>query len=95
MRINYPVRYEVGDIVFTCIGSALFGQVPCPFSGEVISQYHFYIKKCAMRTCRACSPEPAIIILHSLALLTMWFVFAPRNITFCLAGIRGCTGRRM
>ncbi|ECV7112529.1 hypothetical protein ABW429_005568, partial [Salmonella enterica subsp. enterica serovar Newport] len=27
MRINYPVRYEVGDIVFTCIGSALFGQV--------------------------------------------------------------------
>lgn len=29
MRINYPVRYEVGDgdIVFTCIGSVLFGQV--------------------------------------------------------------------
>lgn len=27
MCINYPARYEIGDIVFTCIGSALFGQV--------------------------------------------------------------------
>lgn len=27
MCINYPASYETGDIVFTCIGSALFGQV--------------------------------------------------------------------
>ena len=27
MNINYPAEYEIGDIVFTCIGAALFGQV--------------------------------------------------------------------
>ncbi|HFK3805580.1 TPA: hypothetical protein ACGZ4X_004592, partial [Escherichia coli] len=26
MNINYPAEYEIGDIVFTCIGAALFGQ---------------------------------------------------------------------
>ncbi|EOY2480126.1 TPA: YebB family permuted papain-like enzyme, partial [Escherichia coli] len=25
MNINYPAEYEIGDIVFTCIGAALFG----------------------------------------------------------------------
>ncbi|MCJ8690274.1 hypothetical protein MWG69_14420, partial [Escherichia coli] len=25
MNINYPAEYEIGDIVFTCIGTALFG----------------------------------------------------------------------
>ncbi|EPZ2977288.1 YebB family permuted papain-like enzyme, partial [Shigella flexneri] len=24
MNINYPAEYEIGDIVFTCIGAALF-----------------------------------------------------------------------
>ncbi len=24
---HYPVQYETGDIVFTCIGAALFGQI--------------------------------------------------------------------
>ncbi|HFF1430637.1 TPA: hypothetical protein ACGBEB_001352, partial [Escherichia coli] len=23
MNINYPAEYEIGDIVFTCIGAAL------------------------------------------------------------------------
>ncbi|PND91284.1 hypothetical protein C1I57_35285, partial [Escherichia coli] len=27
MNINYPAEYEIGDIVFTCIGAALFGQI--------------------------------------------------------------------
>lgn len=27
MKINYPVKYETGDIVFTCIGARLFGQI--------------------------------------------------------------------
>lgn len=27
MTINYPEEYETGDIVFTCIGAALFGQI--------------------------------------------------------------------
>ena len=27
MRIHYSVNYEVGDIVFTCIGTRLFGQI--------------------------------------------------------------------
>lgn len=27
MPNTYPVRYEVGDVVFTCIGTALFGQI--------------------------------------------------------------------
>lgn len=27
MIINYPEKYETGDIVFTCIGAALFGQI--------------------------------------------------------------------
>lgn len=27
MNINYPAEYETGDIVFTCIGAALFGQI--------------------------------------------------------------------
>lgn len=27
MNINYPAEYEIGDIVFTCIGTALFGQI--------------------------------------------------------------------
>lgn len=27
MRINYPAQYETGDIVFTCIGATLFGQI--------------------------------------------------------------------
>ncbi|HAT1681630.1 TPA: YebB family permuted papain-like enzyme [Klebsiella oxytoca] len=27
MRRHYPVKYETGDIVFTCIGSVLFGRV--------------------------------------------------------------------
>ena len=27
MNINYPAEYEIGDIAFTCIGAALFGQI--------------------------------------------------------------------
>lgn len=27
MRINYSAKYETGDIVFTSIGAALFGQI--------------------------------------------------------------------
>lgn len=27
MKINYPAKYETGDIVFTCIGARLFGQI--------------------------------------------------------------------
>lgn len=27
MNINYPAEYEIGDIVFTCISAALFGQI--------------------------------------------------------------------
>lgn len=27
MRKHYPAQYETGDIVFTCIGAALFGQI--------------------------------------------------------------------
>nr|WP_253898561.1 YebB family permuted papain-like enzyme [Pseudocitrobacter vendiensis] len=27
MKINYPTKYETGDIVFTCIGARLFGQI--------------------------------------------------------------------
>lgn len=27
MNINYPAEYEIGDIVFTCIGATLFGQI--------------------------------------------------------------------
>ncbi len=27
VNINYPAEYEIGDIVFTCIGAALFGQI--------------------------------------------------------------------
>ncbi len=27
MKKHYPVQYETGDIVFTCIGAALFGQI--------------------------------------------------------------------
>ncbi|MBA7847739.1 YebB family permuted papain-like enzyme [Klebsiella sp. RHBSTW-00484] len=27
MPANYPAKYETGDIVFTCIGTALFGQI--------------------------------------------------------------------
>lgn len=27
MNINYPAKYETGDIVFTCIGTRLFGQI--------------------------------------------------------------------
>lgn len=27
MSITYPKKYETGDIVFTCIGAALFGQI--------------------------------------------------------------------
>lgn len=27
MNINYPAKYETGDIVFTCIGNTLFGQI--------------------------------------------------------------------
>lgn len=27
MKKHYSVQYETGDIVFTCIGAALFGQI--------------------------------------------------------------------
>ncbi|CAH6660819.1 YebB family permuted papain-like enzyme [Pseudocitrobacter vendiensis] len=27
VKINYPTKYETGDIVFTCIGARLFGQI--------------------------------------------------------------------
>lgn len=27
MKINYPAKYETGDIIFTCIGARLFGQI--------------------------------------------------------------------